>query len=164
MEPTAQAAAPAQPVPGQSTATQAADATARGDINQGFGFNPMTGKPYTSAADAAAGEKQAAAPAADGKLTPQQLAAKKAELKGKRAAGKTAGTTASGFNKYTKDASSQRIVGANPDGSPKIQQIKASKINLGNNLSEALAQKVELQKRKMFESGLANGQSSIFKK
>lgn len=113
---------------------------------------------------APAGEEPAPQQQAGGKLTPQQLAAKKAELKGKRAAGKTAGTTASGFNKYTKDASSQRIVGANPDGSPKIQQIKASKINLGNNLSETLAQKIELQKRKMFEEGLANGQTSIFVK
>jgi hypothetical protein len=80
----------------------------------------------------------AAAPAdaAGGKLTPQQVAAKTAELKGKRAAGKTTGTAASGFKQYTKDASSQRIVGANRDGSPKIQQIKASKINSGNIVAE----------------------------
>jgi hypothetical protein len=88
----------------------------------------------------------------------------KAKLQGKRAAGQTAGTTASGFNQYTKDASSQRIVGANPDGSPKIQQIKASKINLGNNLSESLARKIEQHKRKMFETGLTNGTSSVFVK
>jgi hypothetical protein len=88
----------------------------------------------------------------------------KAKLQGKRAAGQTAGTTASGFKQYTKDASSQRIVGANPDGSPKIQTIKASKINLGNNLSEALAEKVEIQKRKMFEAGIVRGEISIFAK
>ena len=101
---------------------------------------------------------------ADGKLSAAQQAAMKAKLKGQRAAGQTAGTTASGFKKYTKDASSQRIVGANPDGSPKVQQIKASKINIGNNLSEALALKVEIQKRKMFESNLVNGTVSVFKK
>jgi hypothetical protein len=115
--------------------------------------------------------QQAAAPAAEpaqqqtgGKLTAAQQAAMKAKLKGQRAAGQTAGTTSSGFKQYTKDASSQRIVGANPDGSPKIQQIKASKINIGNNLSEALARKVEIQKRKMFESNLVNGTVSVFKK
>lgn len=114
---------------------------------------------------AATTTSEPAAPAASGeKLTPQQIAAKKAELQGKRAAGKTVGTTASGFNKYTKDASSQRIVGANPDGSPKIQQIKASKINLGNNLSETLAAKVEIQKRKIYEAELAQGLRSVFVK
>jgi hypothetical protein len=113
---------------------------------------------------AAAPAAEPAAPAADGKLTAAQQAAKVAELKGKRSAGKTAGTTASGFSQYTKDASSQRVVGANPDGSPKIQTIKASKINTGNNLSESLARKIEQHKRKMFETGLANGTSSIFAK
>jgi hypothetical protein len=88
----------------------------------------------------------------------------KAKLQGKRAAGQTAGTTASGFKQYTKDASSQRVVGANKDGSPKIQQIKASKNNYGNALSEALAQRVEMHKQKMFESSLANGTSSMFRK
>ena len=107
-----------------------------------------------------------AAPAADagaGKLSQAQQDAMKAKLQGKRAAGKTAGTTTSGFKDYTKAASSQRIVGANPDGSPKIQQIKASKINLGNRLSEALAAKVEEQKHKMFETSLARGESSLFR-
>ena len=124
------------------------------------------------AAQPAAAPAQQATPAAEpapqqqagGQLTPQQIAAKKAELKNRRAGGTSAGTTASGFKQYTKDASSQRIVGANPDGSPKIQQIKASKINLGNNLSEALAEKVEINKRRMFESSLASGKTSIFKK
>ena len=74
------------------------------------------------------------------------------------------GTTGSGFKQYTKDASSQRIVGANKDGSPKIQQIKASKINYGNALSEALAQRVEMHKQKMFETGLARGTVSVFRK
>jgi len=120
--------------------------------------------PQTAAAPAAEPAPAPAQQTAGAKLTPQQIAAKKAELQGKRAAGKTAGTTASGFKQYTKDASSQRIVGANPDGSPKIQQIKASKINIGNNLSETLARKVEEQKRKMFESSLINGTTSVFKK
>ena len=116
------------------------------------------------AADTAATAATDPAAAAGGKLTPAQQAAKVAELKGKRAAGKTTGTTGSGFKQYTKDASSQRIVGANKDGSPKIQQIKASKNNYGNALSEALAQRVEMHKQKMFETGLARGTVSVFRK
>jgi hypothetical protein len=42
----------------QGTATQGADATARGDVNKGFGFNSQTGKPYASAEDAKAGEAE----------------------------------------------------------------------------------------------------------
>ena len=134
--------------------------------------NTLTKEPTKAAApaaDPAAPAGAPAAPAADpaaagGKLTPAQQAAKVAELKGKRAAGKTTGTTGSGFKQYTKDASSQRIVGANKDGSPKIQQIKASKINYGNALSEALALRVEAHKQKMFETGLAHGTTSIFRK
>lgn len=155
-----QAAAPAAQEPAATPAPQAVAEPA-----------PQAAPAQQAAAPQAAPTQQAAAPQAEpaaqqtgGKLTAAQQAAMKAKLQGQRAAGKTAGTTASGFNQYTKDASSQRIVGANPDGSPKIQQIKASKINLGNNLSEALAQKVELQKRKMFDESLANGAVSVFKK
>jgi hypothetical protein len=103
--------------------------------------NTMANAPVSKTNTAKTGNPNAApaaAPvdAAGGKLTPQQVAAKTAELKGKRAAGKTTGTAASGFKQYTKDASSQRVVGANRDGSPKIQQIKASKINSGNIVAE----------------------------
>ena len=155
------AAAPAQPAAQAQPAEPAAEPT---QAAQQPAAEPAA-QPAQQAAPAAA---PAAEPApqqqAGGQLTPQQIAAKKAELKNRRAGGTSTGTTASGFKQYTKDASSQRIVGANPDGSPKIQQIKASKINLGNNLSEALAQKVEMNKRKMFESSLASGKTSIFKK
>jgi hypothetical protein len=164
-EPAAQQAAPAA---APDAATQARIAAAP------QGYDGETGKPIAAPAAEPAPQTTTAAPAAEpapaapqqsgGKLTAAQQAAMKAKLQGKRAAGQTAGTTASGFNQYTKDASSQRIVGANPDGSPKIQQIKASKINLGNNLSESLARKIEQHKRKMFETGLTNGTSSVFVK
>ena len=169
-EPAAAAQAPAAtPAADPEAAAQAPAATPAADPAAAA---PTQQAAATPAAEPAAPTQQAAAPAADpaaapqtgGKLTAAQQAAKVAELKGKRSAGKTAGTTASGFSQYTKDASSQRIVGANPDGSPKIQTIKASKINIGNNLSESLARKVEQHKRKMFETGLANGTSSIFAK
>ena len=89
---------------------------------------------------------------------------KKAEILGRRGAGQTAGTTQSGFGNYVKKASGERVVGANKDGSVRTVNIKASKINTGNNLSESLAQKIEQHKRKMFETGLVNGTSSVFVK
>jgi hypothetical protein len=45
-----------------------------------------------------------------------------------------------------------------------LQQQNASKINLGNTLSETLIQRVELHKQKMFETDLVKGNFSIFKK
>jgi hypothetical protein len=43
-------------------------------------------------------------------------------------------------------------------------QQNASKVNYGNALSEALAQRVEMHKQKMFETGLSNGTTSVFRK
>jgi hypothetical protein len=45
-----------------------------------------------------------------------------------------------------------------------LQQQNASKINSGNALSETLAQRVETHKQKMFETGLARGTISVFRK
>jgi hypothetical protein len=119
--------------------------------------------PTQQAVTTPAAEPAPAAPA-DGKLTAAQQAAKVAELKGKRAAGNSAATTQSKFGDYVKKASGERVVGANKDGSVRTVNIKASKINLGNNLSESLARKIEQHKRKMFETGLVNGTSSVFVK
>jgi Meckel syndrome type 1 protein len=169
----APAAEPATTAPAAEPTAPAADAATQARIAAApQGYDTETGKPIATPAAAPEPTQQAAttpaaeptAPAADSKLTAAQQAAMKAKLQGKRAAGQTAGTTASGFKQYTKDASSQRVVGANPDGSPKIQTIKASKINTGNNLSESLARKIEQHKRKMFETGLTNGTSSVFVK
>jgi hypothetical protein len=128
----------------------------------------------TQATEPAAPTQQAAEPAvaqatepaapADGKLTAAQQAAKKAELLGRRAAGNSAATTQSKFGDYVKKASGERIVGANKDGSVRTVNIKASKVNYGNALSEALAQRVEIHKQKMFETGLSNGTTSVFRK
>ena len=97
-------------------------------------------------------------------MTAQQIAAKKAELQNRRQGGTSQGTTQSGFKNYVKQASSQRIVGADKQGNPIVKKINASKINHGNSLSEELVQKVELQKRRMFEESLAKGEISIFVK
>jgi hypothetical protein len=45
-----------------------------------------------------------------------------------------------------------------------LQQQNASKDNYGNALSEALALRVEMHKQKMFETGLARGTVSVFRK
>ena len=107
-----------------------------------------TAKPGNPNAEPVAAEPTAE-PQSGGKLTAQQQAAKKAELLGKRAAGQTAGTTQSGFGGYVKKASGQRIVGANKDGSVRTVDIKASKINTGNNLSETLAGKIEAERKRI---------------
>ena len=46
----------------------------------------------------------------------------------------------------------------------RLPQQNASKDNYGNALSEALAQRVEAHKQKMFETGLARGTVSVFRK
>jgi hypothetical protein len=45
-----------------------------------------------------------------------------------------------------------------------LSQQNASKNNYGNALSEALAQRVEMHKQKMFETGLSQGTISVFRK
>ena len=120
---------------------------------------PTTGAASTAAAptsEPAATATPAADPAAKGQtLTPAQQAAqaaKVAELKGKRAAEKSVATsTTGGFGKAVAAAKEKGIA-------------TASKINYGNALSEALAQRVEMHKQKMFETGLARGTVSVFRK
>ena len=101
-------------------------------------------------------EPTAATPAADSasapgsKLTPQQAAAQQAlkdRLQSKPAAVSDK-SNPTGFNKFKKNSSIAT----------------ASKVNYGNALSEALAQRVETHKQKMFETGLAQGTISVFKK
>jgi hypothetical protein len=88
--------------------------------------NKAFGQMATQLSKPTDGAKPTATPApTDGKLTPQQLAAKKAELLGRRKTGASAGTTQSGFGNYVKKASGERIVGANKDGSVRTVNIKA---------------------------------------
>jgi phosphate-selective porin len=100
-------------------------------------------------------------PAGADKMTPQQIAA----LKGRLKAGAGATSGKSGFSQYTKDASSERIVGADAQGNPIVKKINASKINTGNNLSEMLAANIAKEKKKLAEERAANYKnSSIFTK
>ena len=161
------AGAPAAADPAAAPAAGAPAAADPGAAAFGQMANTLTKEPTkaaTPAAAPAAGAPTADPAAAGGKLTAAQQAAKVAELKGKRAAGKTTGTTGSGFGGYVKKASGERVVGANKDGSVRTVNIKASKDNYGNALSEALALRVEAHKQKMFETGLARGTVSVFRK
>ena len=121
----------------------------------------LTQEPTTGAAStAAAPTSEPAAPTPDPAakaqtLTPAQKAAQaatKARLQGTKAAGKSvAASTTGGFGKAVAAAKEKGIA-------------TASKINYGNALSEALAQRVEMHKQKMFETGLARGTVSVFRK
>ena len=109
-----------------------------------------------AAAPAGAPTPTAADPAAKAQtLTPAQKAAQaatKARLQGTKAAGKSvAASTTGGFGKAVANAKAKGIA-------------TASKTNYGNALSEALALRVEAHKQKMFETGLAQGTTSIFRK
>ena len=120
---------------------------------------PTTGAASTAAAPTSEPAATAAPtpdPAAKAQtLTPAQKAAQaatKARLQGTKAAGKSvAASTTGGFGKAVAAAKEKGIA-------------TASKINYGNALSEALAQRVEMHKQKMFETGLARGTVSVFRK
>jgi hypothetical protein len=180
-DPKVKAAMTAKPAaePAEPAATPAAEPTAEpgagamgnmvGQLAKGGTAEPNTmanapvsktntakpGNPNAAPAEPTA--EPTAEPQSGGKLTAQQQAAKKAELLGKRAAGQTAGTTGSGFGNYVKKASGERIVGANKDGSVRSVNIKASKINTGNNLSESLANKIEAERGGTIKMCLVEG-------
>lgn len=94
---------------------------------------PTAAPAATQGADNQVAQQPGAAtpPPTGGKLTPQQIAAKKAEIQGKRAAGQTtASQTGSGFSDFVK-AGGTKLTGANPDGSPKFTKVRE---DAGNDL------------------------------
>ena len=131
----APAATTAAPDPGA-----AAFGNMAGQLAKGGAAEPTTATPAATPP-----ASTAATPGSN--LTPQQTAAQ-AALKAKLKAGGGAASAQSGFNNYRKRAGIAT----------------ASKINYGNALSEALAQRVETYKQKMFETGLAQGTISVFRK
>ena len=103
-----------------------------------------------AAAPAAAAPAAPAAPARGGKVAGQVSQTPGAVAKrGKRAAAKSASSVGN------------KVMGNMVNT---LQQQNASKINSGNALSETLAQRVETHKQKMFETGLARGTISVFRK
>ena len=87
------------------------------------------------AAAPAGGTASPAAPAAaapTGKLTQAQQDAKKAELKGKRSAGKTtASQTGSGFKDYV-GGSQTKLVGADKTGAPVFKKLNRESVGFSN--------------------------------
>jgi hypothetical protein len=107
-------------------------------------------KAAPAAAAPAAAAPAAAAPARGGKVAGQVSQTPGAVAKrGKRAAAKSASSVGN------------KVMGNMVNT---LQQQNASKINSGNALSEALAQRVEMHKQKMFETGLSRGTISVFRK
>ena len=85
----------------------------------------------------------------DDKLTPQQVADKKAELLAAKA--NRATTNQTGFKTSIKQSKEKGIA-------------TASLVHHGFSLNEVFAYKLEMHKRRMFESALANGTASVFVK
>ena len=152
------------PAPPKAGAAPAAGAGAMGQMaNQLAGGKPNTmanapvsktnvaapGNP--NAAAPAAAEPAAAAPAARGGKVAGQVSQTPGAVakRGKRAAAKSASATGN------------KVMGNMVNT---LQQQNAGKINHGNALSEALAQRVESHKQKMFETGLSRGTFSVFRK
>jgi len=148
--------------PPAAAADPAADPAAAADPGAGAFDNmakKLTQEPTTGAAPAAPTSEPAATatdPAAKGQtLTPAQQSAQaalKAKLKGIRGAEKSVATSTTGGFKTGMAAAREKGIAT------------ASKNNYGNALSEALAQRVEMHKQKMFETGLSKGTISVFKK
>ena len=108
------------------------------------------------AADPAAAP--AAAPAADPAAT---------KAKGGKVAGQLSQTPDAVRKRNARAAAASKAKAGNAAMSGmanQLQQQNASKDNYGNALSEALAQRVEMHKQKMFETGLARGTVSVFRK
>jgi hypothetical protein len=89
----------------------------------------------------------------------------------KRRGGKVAGQDSQTPDAIRKRNARAAAKAANSTGNAVMGQManqltkqNASKINYGNALSEALAQRVEMHKQKMFETGLSQGTVSVFRK
>jgi DNA polymerase-3 subunit gamma/tau len=124
--------------------------------------NPNLAQPAAApAADAAAPATTPAAPA----TTPAATATK---AKGGRVKGAGPSMTPDAIRKRaSREAAAAKAKAGNAamgGMANQLQQQNAGKDNYGNALSEALAQRVEMHKQKMFETGLARGTVSVFRK
>ena len=146
--------------PGAAPPPAAAGAGAFDNMAKTLTQEPTTGAASTAAAPAGEAPATTATPTPDPAaksqtLTPQQQASQaalKAKLQGTKAAGKSvAASTTGGFKTGMAAARAKGIA-------------TASKNNYGNALSEALTQRVEMHKQKMFETGLSKGTISVFRK
>jgi hypothetical protein len=155
--------------------------------NLGFGFNTDTGEPFSSAeertaageaGEMAAKEFPAAAPAPANTMANAPVSATNTAAADnpnqpppKKTGGKVAGQVSQTPGAIAKREKRQAAAAAKSTGNRvmgnmvnTLQQQNASKVNYGNALSEALAQRVEMHKQKMFETGLSQGTISVFRK
>ena len=139
--PAAKSGAPAAKAPATAAATGGAAAPA----------NTMANTPVSATNTAAATNPNQPPPAkTGGKIAGQVSQTPGAVAKrGKRAAAKSASATG---NKVMGNMVNQ------------LSQQNAGKVNSGNALSEALAKRIVVHKQQIFETGLAQGTISVFKK
>ncbi len=135
--------------------------------------NTMANAPVSKTNVAKPGNPNAAAaPAADPAAAPAAAPAADPAAATKARGGRKAGAGPSMTpDAIRKRASREAAAKANAAGAGafgqmvnRLPQQNASKNNYGNALSEALAQRVEMHKQKMFETGLARGTVSVFRK
>ena len=178
------APAPKAPAPGAAPAggapAAAPGAGAMGQMaNQLAGEKPntMANAPVSKTNVAQPGNPNAAAPAAapaDPAAAPADPAAAPADpaaatkARGGRKAGAAPSQTPDAIRKRaSREAAAAKAKAGNAamgGMANQLQQQNASKDNYGNALSEALARRVEVHKQKMFETGLARGTVSVFRK
>jgi hypothetical protein len=127
--------------------------------------NTMANAPVSKTNVAKPGNPNAA-PAADPAADPAAAPAA-AKAKGGKVAGQVSQTPDAIRKREARAAAANKAKAGNAAMSGmanQLQQQNASKDNDGNALSEALAQRVEMHKQKMFETGLARGTVSVFRK
>ena len=149
--PAAKAAAPAKPGAAPPAGTSTTPPATAAPATAAAPANTMANTPVSATNTAAATNPNQPPPAKTGGKVAGQVSQTPGAVakRGKRAAAKSASATG---NKVMGNMVNQ------------LSQQNASKINYGNALSEALAQRVETHKQKMFETGLAQGTISVFKK
>ena len=162
-------AAPAPKAP--AAAAPAADPAVAGAGAMGQMANQLAGEKPNTMANAPVSKTNVAkpgnpnaAPAAD----PAAAAPAATKARGGRVAGAGPSQTPDAIRKRaSREAAAAKAKAGNAamgGMANQLQQQNASKNNYGNALSEALAQRVEMHKQKMFETGLARGTVSVFRK
>ena len=134
--------------------------------------NTMANAPVSATNTAKPGNpnlaQPAAAPAADAAAPATTPAATATKARGGRVKGAGPSMTPDAIRKRaSREAAAAKAKAGNAamgGMANQLQQQNASKDNYGNALSEALTQRVEMHKQKMFETGLARGTVSVFRK
>jgi len=147
---------PAPPKAGAGAMGQMANTLAGGKPNT------MANAPVSKTNVAAPSNPNAAATTAAAPAAPAATKARGGKVAGQ--VSQTPGAIAKRGKRQAAASANSAGAGAMGRMANTLQQQNASKDNYGNALSEALAQRVEMHKQKMFETGLARGTVSVFRK